>query len=57
MYKNTQIPLNKKVAKKTEIDTSTQELRDSHLILNSQVSNSVSAHVKTTSLTKGGENL
>lgn len=55
MYKNTLKLLNKKVAKKTGIDTCTQELRDSHLLVNSQDSNSISAHIKTTSLLKGGE--
>lgn len=57
MYKITLKPLNKKVAKKTEIDTSTQGLRESHLKVNNQDSNSISALIKTISLSKGGENL
>jgi hypothetical protein len=48
--------MNTKTLNKTKNNTSTQELQDFDLKVNSQNSNSVSAHIKTISFSKGGEN-
>jgi hypothetical protein len=49
--------MNTKTPNKTKNNTSPQELRESHLLVNIHNSSSISALTKTTSLTKGGENL